>query len=95
MPKQNYQKRLEALKKRRQDDVLLEKSAGMFTESYEYISEGSSIKYVLGAMKAVDKKSTDITLGEGERIKNNYNHRDNPGYQKRPMFFRLPDPKTV
>ncbi|TMU85862.1 hypothetical protein FGG79_11740 [Bacillus sp. BHET2] len=80
MEKQNYQKRLEALKKRRQDDVLLEKSAGMFIESYEYISEGSSIKYVLGAMKAVDKKSTDITLGEGERIKNQLDSLKDKGF---------------
>ncbi|MBX9976399.1 hypothetical protein [Cytobacillus firmus] len=78
MAKNNYQKRLESLKNRRQDTYLIEK--GMFTESYEFLKEGSSIKYIIGSMKEVDKKSTDITLGEGERIKKQLSKLSEEGY---------------
>ncbi|MFD1736127.1 hypothetical protein ACFSCX_06070 [Bacillus salitolerans] len=81
MAKNNYQKRLESLKKRRQDEVLLEKSIGMFTESYEQLEEKSSIKYIIGAMNPVDKRSTEITLGEGERIKNQLAKLKEKGYE--------------
>jgi hypothetical protein len=85
MAKNNYQKRLEALKKRRQDEVILEKSASVgqykvLTESYELLKEESSIKYIIGAMNPVDKKSTDITLNEGERIKNQLSKLKEKGY---------------
>ncbi|MHA4046117.1 nucleotidyltransferase family protein [Bacillus cereus] len=71
----DYSKRLDSLKKRRQEDGgLIQKSQygtyEMLKESYEELKESATIKYVIGAMNPVDLKYTNNTIAEGERIKN-------------------------
>ena len=40
-------------------------------EFFETIAEKKSVQYVIGAMEAVSKKSTDISIEEGERVAEN------------------------
>ena len=75
MARYDYTQRLTSLQKRRIDAVLLEhafstRDMRSITESYETLQESSSIKYVIGAMLPVDNKYTQVTLSEGERVKN-------------------------
>ena len=37
-------------------------------EAYEALSESDSIKYIIGAMAPVDKKSTEVSISEGNRV---------------------------
>ena len=37
-------------------------------EAYETLSESDSIKYTIGAMAPVDKKSTEVSISEGNRV---------------------------
>jgi hypothetical protein len=73
----DFDKRLKSLKDRRQgtkERTALEK--GYFSwdtndyrsnEAYEQLTEGSGVRYATGAMAAVDKKSTEISIREGDR----------------------------
>ncbi|WP_138754473.1 hypothetical protein [Paenibacillus sinopodophylli] len=74
MAKYDYSKRLDSLKKRRQGDELVKKSITgkyeILTESYEHLSEASTIKYVIGAMLPVDAEYTKNTFTEAERVQN-------------------------
>jgi len=88
MSKYDYSKRLDTLRKRRQgDDELIKKSFMMdsqqtykLSESYEALQESSSVKYVIGAMKPVDKTYTENTYKEGERIQNQLSRIKDLGY---------------
>lgn len=71
----DYSKRLNSLINRRNDIDLIKKSfvtgeQQILTESFQQLKESDTIKYVIGAMKPVDAKYTQITYQEGERVKN-------------------------
>lgn len=76
----NFDNRLKSLKDRRQGVEVrsafesLTKNQVAFDsrskEAYENLSESASIKYTIGAMAPVDKKSTQISIDEGERVAN-------------------------
>lgn len=82
----NFEKRLQALKERRQGtrERNLYKSVDSFSEgrivgdshfdrkeSYEKLNESAGVKYAIGAMAPVDQKSTGVSISEGERVANN------------------------
>lgn len=74
----NYQDRLNKLRERRNPstfttDAITRLSAQthgltQFMESYEKLAEGSATKYALGCMEAVDKRYTEISFEEGNRV---------------------------
>lgn len=74
----NFENRLKSLKDRRQgtrETALLEHNLSVNSwqevrtrEKYEELAESASIKYAIGAMAAVDKRSTQISIEEGERV---------------------------
>ncbi|CAE6957265.1 hypothetical protein ACOMICROBIO_NCLOACGD_04767 [Vibrio sp. B1ASS3] len=80
----DFEKRLSSLKDRRQgalaratlDKIALNKSLGLEssslddrkTEDYEALTQSAAIKYTIGAMSAVDDKSTQVSISEGERV---------------------------
>lgn len=74
----DFEKRLKNLKDRRQGTrelVLLEKGFNSWdsgdyrtSEAYEVISESSGVRYAIGAMSAVDPKSTEVSINEGNRV---------------------------
>lgn len=74
----NFDNRLKSLKDRRQgtrERVLLENNLSRYDhrdfrakEKYEQLTESTAIKYAIGAMAAVDNKSTRISIEEGERV---------------------------
>ncbi|MGK0271056.1 MAG: hypothetical protein ACI88H_001709 [Cocleimonas sp.] len=76
----NFDNRLKNLKNRRQgtrERFLLENNLSIFDskdyrtrENYEELTESSSIRYAIGAMAAVDSRSTQISIEEGERVAN-------------------------
>lgn len=72
MAKNDYSKRLNSLKKRRNgDDIVIKSTAGKYeilTESYEHLTETPLIKYVIGAMVPVDAEYTTNTYAEAERV---------------------------
>ncbi|MEK4012762.1 MULTISPECIES: hypothetical protein [Peribacillus] len=80
----DYSKRLDNLKKRRQEDGELIKSEfgeyEVIKESYEELKESSTIKYVIGAMNPVDLKYTHNTIAEGERVKNQLSKLKDSGF---------------
>ncbi|MGE7186256.1 hypothetical protein ACQKKK_20485 [Peribacillus sp. NPDC006672] len=80
----DYFKRLDNLKKRRQEDGELIKSEfgeyEVIKESYEELKESSTIKYVIGAMNPVDLKYTNNTITEGERVKNQLSKLKDSGF---------------
>lgn len=76
----SFEKRLKSLKDRRQgsrERALLENNLSIYDsrdlrtkELYEGLAESAPIKYAIGAMAAVDKRSTQISIEEGERVAN-------------------------
>jgi hypothetical protein len=76
----NFDNRLKSLKDRRQgsrERVLLDNHLSSYDprdlrtkERYEELAESASIKYAIGAMAAVDARSTQISIEEGERVAN-------------------------
>lgn len=73
----DFQKKLMDLKARRQGDkgsAFVEEARFMnmrdtnIREAYENIQESESVKYAVGAMSAVDKKATEISIREGNRV---------------------------
>lgn len=74
----DYSKRLSSLKKRREDSEIIKslqesgqfEKYAMLKESYEDLKESDSVRYVIGAMAPVSNKSTEITIKQGERVKN-------------------------
>jgi len=89
MAKYDYLKRLETLKKRRLGDDILQKSAMAMdsqyqtfkmNESYEFLKDTSSVKYVIGSMLPVDDTYTKNTYAQGERVKNNLSKLSDMGY---------------
>jgi len=74
----NFENRLKSLKDRRQgtreralldNNLSIIKSIDVRTkENYEELSESAPVKYVIGAMAAVDSRSTQISIDEGERV---------------------------
>lgn len=81
----DYSKRLDNLKKRRQEDgELIKKSEfgeyEVLKESYEELKESTTIKYVIGAMNPVDLKYTHNTIAEGERVKNQLSKLKDSGF---------------
>lgn len=83
----NFKDRLQRLKDRRQgtreqafqafyEAVKQEKYVALSadyrtTEAFEELKESEGIKYAIGAMAAVDKKYTDISIREGHRVADN------------------------
>lgn len=74
----SFDNRLKSLKDRRQgsrERVLLDNHLSSYDprdirarERYEELAESASIKYAIGAMAAVDARSTQISIEEGERV---------------------------
>ncbi|MUK71468.1 hypothetical protein [Aliivibrio fischeri] len=74
----DFNTRLKKLKDRRQGTkelVLLEKGFNSWDsgdyriqESYEKLTEGSGVRYAIGAMAAVEPRSTQISIDEGNRV---------------------------
>ncbi|MDC8832863.1 hypothetical protein [Alteromonas gilva] len=74
----SFDNRLKSLKDRRQgsrERALIENNLSIFDsidvrtkERYEELSESAPIKYAIGAMAAVDCRSTQISIDEGERV---------------------------
>lgn len=76
----NFDSRLKTLKDRRQgsrERALFENNISIFDprdirtkERYEELAESAPIKYAIGAMAAVDYRSTQISVDEGKRVAN-------------------------
>ncbi|MDM7862165.1 hypothetical protein QTP81_16285 [Alteromonas sp. ASW11-36] len=74
----SFENRLKSLKDRRQgtrERALLDNNLSIYSQSdvrsrehYEELSESAPIKYAIGAMAAVDSRSTQISIEEGERV---------------------------
>ncbi len=46
------------------------REATLLTESYEQRGKTGAIKYALGAMQQLEPKYTEISISEGERVRN-------------------------
>ncbi len=74
----DFDQRLKRLKDRRQGSreiVLLEKGLNSWDpgdyrtrEDYEYLQEGSGVRYAVGAMAQVNPQSTQVSVDEGNRV---------------------------
>ena len=74
----DFKERLKGLKDRRQgtrERVLLERGHYSLdsndfrtSEAYELLSEAAGVRYAIGAMAAVDAKSTEVSILEGDRV---------------------------
>lgn len=74
----NYAQKLASMRSRRMGQSLIEADAAAsfqeksssLKESYESRGKGDSIKYALGAMQQLEPKYTEISINEGERVRN-------------------------
>ncbi len=74
----NFDNRLKKLKERRQGvkaraglesySYALDSADQHLRESYERINDSAAVKYVIGAMAAVDPASTQVSINEGNRV---------------------------
>ncbi len=70
--RQGTQKQIyEAVAKKEKYVALLSNYDYRTTEAFEELKESEGIKYAIGAMAAVDKKYTDISISEGHRVAEN------------------------
>jgi hypothetical protein len=65
--------RLDRLNARRSDDSVPQ--AKLLNEAYRHIVQSDSVKYVIGAMQPIDPDYTKNTYVQGDRVKNQLEHR--------------------